>query len=94
MSTSPRLERLRQAARERDLDAVVVSSWENRLYFSGFEGSSGYLLVSPSEAVLGTDFRYVEQAGRQAPGFRVDRLARVRLERPRELLGRLVEGGG
>ena len=75
MSTSPRLERLRQATRERDLDAVVVSSWENRLYFSGFEGSAGYLLVSPSEAVLGTDFRYVEQAGRQAPGFRVERLA-------------------
>ena len=75
MSISERLQRLRDALREKELDAVLVSSPENRRYLSGFTGSAGYLLVSHSEAALATDFRYVEQAGQQAPQFRVERIA-------------------
>ena len=74
MSTDQRLDRLRETIGEKGLDAVLISSWENRLYFSAFSGSAGYLLVSDSKAVLGTDFRYVEQAGQQAPCFQVERL--------------------
>ena len=73
MSTTDRLSRLREVLKERELDAMLVSSAENRRYLSGFAGSAGYLFVSHSEAVLATDFRYVEQAGRQAPDFRVER---------------------
>ncbi len=71
MSTADRIARLRDALREQDLEAILVSSPENRRYLSGFTGSAGYLLVSQEQAVLATDFRYVEQAGDQAPDFRV-----------------------
>ena len=71
---SERLNRLRAALQENEVDAILVSTPENRRYVSGFTGSAGYLLVSESDAVLATDFRYVEQAGRQSPAFRVHEL--------------------
>ena len=75
MSSELRLKRLRERMEEEDLEAMLVSSPENRRYFSGFAGSAGYLLITASDAVLATDFRYIEQAGRQAPGYRVERIA-------------------
>ncbi len=41
------------------------------MYLSGFDGSAGYLLVTPEAAVLATDFRYIEQAKAQAPEYEV-----------------------
>ena len=70
-----RLLKLREALQEKELDAILISTDENRRYVSGFSGSAGYLLVSQDDAVLATDFRYVEQAGRQSPDFRVERIA-------------------
>ena len=70
-----RLERLRIKLDEQELDAFFVSSPENRRYLSGFSGSAGFLVVSKDAAVLATDFRYVEQAGQQAPNFRVHRIS-------------------
>ena len=66
-----RLHRLRQEMASRKLDAVLISQPENRFYLSGFDGSAGYLLVSGESATLATDFRYTEQAGRQAPDYNV-----------------------
>lgn len=74
MSTAPRLARLRSAMEARQLDALLVSSSENRAYLSGFRGSAGYLWVTARDAALATDFRYTEQAGTQAPDFRVIRI--------------------
>ncbi len=71
---STRLTRLRQRLEESELDGILVSTPENRRYLSGFTGSAGYLLITSTDAVLATDFRYVEQAGAQAPGFRVERI--------------------
>ena len=73
MSANSKLDRIRQRLKEDELDAMLVSSPENRRYMSGFTGSAGYLLISQDDAVLATDFRYVEQAGRQSPDFRVNR---------------------
>ena len=56
-----------------EVDAFLVSDPLNRLYLSGFAGSSGYLMVTQTDAVLVTDFRYVEQAAREAPSYRVHR---------------------
>ncbi len=56
------------------LDAFLVSTPENRRYLSGFTGSAGYLLISRDDAVLATDFRYVEQAQKQSPDYRVLRI--------------------
>ena len=74
-NVNTRVEKLRSHLREKDIDAILVSSPENRRYLSGFTGSAGYLLISEDDAVLATDFRYVEQAGRQAPDFRVERIS-------------------
>ena len=74
MNIPSRLQKLREALGDNRLDAMLISSPENRRYLSGFTGSAGYLLISQSDAVLATDFRYVEQASRQAPRFRVERV--------------------
>ena len=69
-----RLSRLRAELDAKELDAMLVSSSENRRYMSGFDGSAGYLLITQSDAVLATDFRYTEQAETQAPDFRIHRI--------------------
>jgi Xaa-Pro aminopeptidase len=66
-----RLLRLRNRFDEVGIDALLVFTPENRRYLSGFTGSSGYLVITREEAVLFTDFRYMEQAGKQAPDFRI-----------------------
>ncbi len=66
-----RLQKLRTSMSEKALDGILVCQPENRRYLSGFTGSSGWLIISASEAVLATDFRYVEQAKAEAPGFSV-----------------------
>ncbi len=66
-----RLPAIREVIKEKKLDALFISSQENRRYLSGFTGSAGYLLITQQEAVLATDFRYIEQAGHQAPDYRI-----------------------
>jgi Xaa-Pro aminopeptidase len=73
---SLKLQNLRQRLDEEDLDGILISSPENRRYMSGFTGSAGWLLVSRDDATLATDFRYVEQAGNQAPDFNIYRIQR------------------
>ena len=74
MNTSARIERLREKLGDNEIDAMLVSSAENRRYLSGFTGSAGYLLISERDPVLVTDFRYTEQAERQSQGYRVERM--------------------
>lgn len=66
-----RLEKLLHKIKSAGLDALLISQAENRRYLSGFEGSAGFLLISPDFNLLATDFRYTEQAKRQAPLFQV-----------------------
>jgi Xaa-Pro aminopeptidase len=66
-----RLTNLRQRLVEHDVDAILVSQPENRYYLSGFSGSSGYLLITAQNAILATDFRYLEQAKKQAPYYNI-----------------------
>jgi len=66
---SHRLEKLRQRLGEEGLDAILISQGESRRYLSGFTGSAGFLLISEKSAILATDFRYTEQAKRQAPNL-------------------------
>jgi len=71
-----RLRKLRISIAERELDALLVSQPENRRYLSGFTGSAGWLLISEKNAILATDFRYVEQARGESPAFEIVRTAR------------------
>ena len=66
-----RLEKLREKLLEKELDAILVSTPQNRRYVCGFTGSAGYVIVSREGAVLSTDFRYTEQAGIESPDFEV-----------------------
>jgi len=66
-----RLNKLRSFLDEQQLDALLVSKPENRLYFSGFTGSSGLLYITGERAILITDSRYVEQAGKQADNYEI-----------------------
>ncbi len=74
ISTAARVEKLRRELGGNEIDAMLISGEENRRYLSGFTGSSGFLLISEREQILATDFRYTEQAERQAPGYRVERV--------------------
>ncbi len=66
-----RVDKLREKLEALGLDALLVSQPQNRRYISGFTGSAGYLLITPTDAVIATDFRYYEQAVQEAPGFRL-----------------------
>lgn len=74
MGHRERINRLRKRMVDEQLDGFLISSPENRQYLSGFTGSAGYLLLTASENVLATDFRYTEQAGQQCPDYKVIRI--------------------
>jgi len=65
-----RLQKARKLITEKELDGLVISQPDNVRYLSGFTGS-GWLLISERDATLATDFRYVEQAKQESPGFRI-----------------------
>ncbi|MCD6520342.1 MAG: aminopeptidase P family protein [Anaerolineae bacterium] len=69
MNTQPRLDKLRELMGTQNLGALLISQPENRRYISGFTGSAGILIVTTEQALLATDFRYYEQAPKQAPAF-------------------------
>ncbi|AOZ91471.1 M24 family metallopeptidase [Paenibacillus crassostreae] len=66
-----RVLKLREVMQKMNLEAVFITSSINRRYLTGFTGSSGYVLVTLSNAYLLTDFRYMTQAQQQAKGFTV-----------------------
>ena len=74
MSKQRRIGRLREKMAAESLDAFLVTSKENRHYFSGFRGSAGALWITKDDAMLATDFRYTEQAELQAPDYRIVRI--------------------
>ncbi|MED1793989.1 Xaa-Pro peptidase family protein [Brevibacillus nitrificans] len=81
-----RLDKLREALANVGADALITEKAENRFYFSGFTGSAGWVVVTEKEAFLVTDFRYVEQAGEQAPHFTVVNNERKAVEAIAKLL--------
>lgn len=66
-----RLEKARQKMEENNLEVFLVTHRPNVFYLSGFSGSSGFLLLTNREAQLYTDFRYLEQAGKEAPACEI-----------------------
>lgn len=61
-----RIERLRLALQELQLEAILITNPFNRKYLTGFTGSSGLLIVTADRCILLTDFRYMSQAPLQA----------------------------
>jgi len=82
--TAERVRRLRAKMEEHDLAGFLVDcpvedifhlSGANRRYISGFTGSKGTVLVTTDAAFIAVDFRYVEQAQGECPGYHVFRTA-------------------
>ncbi|MGD8191561.1 M24 family metallopeptidase [Brevibacillus ginsengisoli] len=74
-----RIENLRKQLAELGADAIMTENQPNRRYISGFTGSSGWAIVSKNQAVLLTDFRYIDQATEQAPEFEIINTNRAQL---------------
>lgn len=66
-----RLQQMRQHMRDENLNAYVVMRPENVRYLSGFSGGETTLFITLENAVLLTDFRYIEQAKAEAPAFEI-----------------------
>ena len=75
-----RCKRLIAQLNTRGFDAAVVHRSENMRWLTGYTGE-GCVFVCESETVIITDFRYVEQASRQAPGLRVEATSAQRKEK-------------
>jgi len=66
-----RLQKIREQLQQKELPALLVTHPANRRYISGFDGSSGVLLITVNQSYLITDSRYLEQARDQAPQFTI-----------------------
>ena len=66
-----KLEKLRTALEEQGVDALLITNGHSRRYMTGFTGTAGVALVSKTDAVFITDFRYTEQAASQIKDFRI-----------------------
>lgn len=84
-----RVQALRKKMAEKGLSAMLVASPYNRRYITGFTGTAGYVVVTETEALFFTDFRYLEQASEQCPAFRVIKHAAKPLETIKQELDRL-----
>lgn len=67
-----KLTKLRQALRDNNVDAILITNEYNRRYMTGFTGTAGVAIVSQNDAVFITDFRYTEQAAAQVKDFRIE----------------------
>lgn len=64
-----RIKRLREKMAEEKLSALLVTSYENYRYFSGFSGSNCALVILEDACFALTDGRYDIQIRKQAPDF-------------------------
>ncbi|AFH61948.1 M24 family metallopeptidase [Paenibacillus caseinilyticus] len=83
-----RVHRLRELLDEKGIPALFITNATNRTYMTGFTGSSGYVLITASRAVLLTDFRYMTQAPQQAAGYEVVEHAPKVAETVKDILAR------
>lgn len=65
------LQQLRTALQTNEIDGILITSPYNRRYVSNFTGTAGAVLVTETEAIFITDFRYTTQAAEQAKGFTI-----------------------
>jgi len=65
ITVTGRLDRLRAAFDEHEIDALVVTTLPNVRYLTGFSGSAAVLIVTQDLAVLTTDGRYRTQSAEQ-----------------------------
>ena len=80
-----RADRLAERLAGEGLDLLLVTDLTNLRYLTGFTGSNGMAVVGADHRRFVTDFRYVEQAAAEVPGF-------DREEGPRDFVTALGKG--
>jgi Xaa-Pro aminopeptidase len=69
--TPRRREKLVEAIRADQVDALLVTSVTNVSYLTGFTGDSSAFLLSPDRALVVSDGRYETQLAQECPGLEV-----------------------
>lgn len=90
--TQVRINLIRSAFDHFKIDALLVESPQNCRWLSHFTGSACTLLISRDKALLGTDFRYWEQAAQQASDFELIKMSRTDPDMP--TIGDMFEMSG
>ena len=72
-----RVAKVRERLAAEGVEALLVTKPANIRYLSGFTSKDARLLISQSQAYLVTDFRYYEQAEREAPSFQLYKLTEL-----------------
>jgi Xaa-Pro aminopeptidase len=67
-----RRDKLRRSIKKAGVDALLVTSFTNVTYLTGFTGDDSYLLVLPKGEVLLTDPRYTTQLEEECPGLKLE----------------------
>lgn len=70
-----RVQLLKKTLLDNDLDSFLVTNPQNCFYLSGFTGTAGVLLITKKNNYLITDFRYIEQAEKEAALFKIIKYA-------------------
>ena len=88
-----RLTAVRQNLANWEINAIFITDPTNRRWLSGFTGSAGVLFISPDHALIGTDFRYWEQAQQQAPDFALFKTGRTAdMPKDHDLIKKIGQG--
>jgi len=67
-----RRKKIRALVEDSNADALLVTSFINVTYLTGFTGDDSYLLVSPDSETLVTDPRYTTQLEEECPGLKLE----------------------
>lgn len=65
-----RVAKVRAAMAALKLPALLVTNFKDVSWLTGFEGDDSYVLLTPGETVLISDFRYQEQIEKESPWVR------------------------
>ncbi|PFK42029.1 Xaa-Pro dipeptidase [Bacillus cereus] len=66
-----KIAKLRSTFGEAGIDGILLTNEYSRRYMTNFTGTAGVVLISNDRALFITDFRYVEQASKQAIGYEI-----------------------
>ncbi|MGM0419641.1 MAG: aminopeptidase P family protein [Bacillota bacterium] len=81
-----RIDKLKKLREKHDLDAVMITSKENRFYYSDFTGTAGILIITAEKNYFLTDFRYITQAKEQAKIYEIVEINREKEKKLVEFL--------
>lgn len=67
---------VRNIMEDKGLEGILIYKPENRRYFSGFTGTTGFIIITKNEAKFITDFRYIKQAEKECTDYDIVEISR------------------